>query len=406
MSRYRRSRYFYIFYSDEQLLDFQAFLSGSVRFTLRPEPQVFSVLTSVSRSLGAEEIDLLGRLPESRWLTPEEVGVEGASELLENLALSGLVLSDADDGELALLREREKQLVEMLWDARAAHYHFAAKQPREMGFEDEDEIVDLELVAAQSSENFERFVAAFGKPPPTFHQRSATTEGLVEIELPRERRQGGLYDALAARRTVRAFDLSEPLRIDELDTLLYYVFGCHGQISLTKDVTLVKRTSPSGGSLHPIEAYPLLIDVAGAATGIYHYNMERHSLVPLRTLEKEHASELATKMAGGQAYAGGSSVLILLTARFERNFWKYRNNLKTYSVVLIDLGHLGQTFYLVAGELGLGAYFSAAVNAPLIEDVLEIDGISEGAVAVCGCGRPAENELGLDFEEYPPLDRG
>ena len=34
--------------------------------------------------------------------------------------------------------------------------------------------------------------------------------------------------------------------------VLYYVFGCHGYLPMYEDVAALKKTSPSGGSLHPV----------------------------------------------------------------------------------------------------------------------------------------------------------
>jgi SagB-type dehydrogenase family enzyme len=95
----------------------------------------------------------------------------------------------------------------------------------------------------------------------------------------------------------------------------------------------------------------------------------------------------------------------VMTARFERSFWKYRHP-RGYAVVLMDAAHLSQTLYLVAGELGLGAFVSAAVNAGNIEDLLGLDGLGEGVVAACGVGRPSALRSPYDpeFEPYVPRE--
>ena len=49
-------------------------------------------------------------------------------------------------------------------------------------------------------------------------------------------------------------------------------------------------------------------------------------------------------------------------ARFDRNFWKYAQHRKAYKAVLMDSAHLSQTFYLTAAHLGLGAFYTAAIN--------------------------------------------
>src|SRR5262249_10346024 len=78
----------------------------------------------------------------------------------------------------------------------------------------------------------------------------------------------------------------------------------------------------------------------------------------------------------------------IMAARFYRNFWKYRQHRKAYSVVLMDVAHLSQTFYLVCAQLGLGAFLTAAINHVNIEEHLGLDGFAEGGIALTGCGAP------------------
>jgi nitroreductase len=71
----------------------------------------------------------------------------------------------------------------------------------------------------------------------------------------------------------------------------------------------------------------------------------------------------------------------------------------------MDAAHLAQTFYLVCAELGLGAFVTAAVNGANIEERLGLDPFTEGALAMCGCGRPAaREELDAKFEPYVPRE--
>lgn len=62
--------------------------------------------------------------------------------------------------------------------------------------------------------------------------------------------------------------------------------------------------------------------------------------------------------------------MIVMASRFYRNHWTYRRNERTYMVMAMDIGHLGQTLYLLATKLDLGGFFTAAVNAADIESDL------------------------------------
>jgi SagB-type dehydrogenase family enzyme len=138
--------------------------------------------------------------------------------------------------------------------------------------------------------------------------------------------------------------------------------------------------------LHPIEAYPLVTNVEGLEAGLYHYDAERHALELLERLEPDAAVAVATQFVCGQTYFGSAHVLLLLSARFKRSHWKYGGHPKAYASVLLDAGHLSQTLYLVATELGLGAFVTTVINNAEIDERLGVNGIDEGAVAVCGLG--------------------
>ena len=74
-----------------------------------------------------------------------------------------------------------------------------------------------------------------------------------------------------------------------------------------------------------------------------------------------------------------------------------------YGVLLLDAGHLSQTLYLVATELGLDAFVTAVINHDDIGARLGLDRYDEGALAVCGCG-VAASESGLmpRFRPFSP----
>jgi putative peptide maturation dehydrogenase len=207
------------------------------------------------------------------------------------------------------------------------------------------------------------------------------------------------------RKTTRSLDPEASLTLDELGALLYYTFGCQGYLDLGEGIVVLKKTSPSGGSLHPVEAYPLVVAVDGLAPGLYHYRTDRHALELVTPLRRAPARELLVDFAAGQTYLSTASVLIVMTARFDRSFWKYRHP-RAYAVLHMDAAHLSQTLYLLCAELGLGVFVSAAVNAGNIEDLLGLDGFKEGVIAVCGCGRPAaeRSPYDADFEPYVPRE--
>jgi putative peptide maturation dehydrogenase len=270
----------------------------------------------------------------------------------------------SEDERFAELRHRDEQLSDLGWLPAAAVYHFST---RFRG-------------SRVSDVDYERLVDRHGPPPPAFH-----TLDRPGRELPKPSRQGSLYQVLAARKTTRRFDESRPVSLEQLAIVLFEVFGWRDRELLHDEVEVLKKSSPSSGALHPIEAYPLIRRVEGLAHGLYHYSVRDHALEPI----SESDGDLVTFTAG-QDYFGSAAVAFLLTARFRRSFWKYREHPTAYATLLLDAAHLSQSLYLVCTELGLGAFFTNAINDGDIDDALGLDGIEEGALAVCGCGFSSE----------------
>lgn len=351
----------------------------------------FSVLTGRPEPVAFEALDCLRLLPGDRWLSLDDLletcpGCDPTH--LFDLARAGLVLvRGSHDPRLEELRRRHEQLDADGWNGIAATYHFMSRwQDAHAAAPEPDAGQQARDWGRLEASDAAAFLERHGQPPPHFH-RVERAHSIHPLPLASE--SGGLWQTLSRRRTTRDFDPAKPLALDDLAKVLYYVFGCHGTASMFEGVEGIKKTSPSGGGLHPIEVYPLVLNAEGLAPGLYHYNVGRHSLDQLEELSSEAARDLAYELSAGQRFTSQAGVVFLMTARFFRNFWKYRRHDKAYSVLLMDAAHLSQTLYLVAAELGLGAFFTAAVNGRNIENRLAIDGFREGALAICGCGHAA-----------------
>lgn len=400
MSQLKRSRFFVVNFQDEEILDLGAFLRGRLDLSHETCVSAVSALTESAHRLTVRELELLSRVPAHEWRARSQLaGDLEAEEDLDDLVRKGLLVSDADDPEATRLRQREDSFNACPWHPYAAFYNLMIKHPEGLN-RDQQWVYDYAEVAKGSQDATDRFVAEHGMPPEPFHEVRGDGES---VRLPLIEKQGSLYRALDKRKTVRAFDPSTPMSAEDLATLLYYVFGCHGYTKLSKGVSVLRKTSPSGGALHPVEVYPLVMNVAGVPTGLYHYRVRDHSLARIRQLELWEAEAMAVGIAAGQSFASSAHVLLMMTARFNRNFWKYRQNVRTHSVVLKDAAHLSQTFYLVCSDLDLGA-FLVAFDAFFVEELLALDGIEEGAVGLLGCGTQLSDGIdhSLDFVPYVP----
>jgi SagB-type dehydrogenase family enzyme len=143
--------------------------------------------------------------------------------------------------------------------------------------------------------------------------------------------------------------------------------------------------------------------VEGLAPGIYHYLSMEHSLEPLRLLTPEEAADWAHRFVAGQDWFGNVQAMVVMTARFDRLFWKYRRHSKAWRVAHLDVGHLSQTSYLSATELGLGSFVTGAINDRAVEEALDLPALREGPIAIVGFGPRSESRHHLELDEFTPV---
>jgi putative peptide maturation dehydrogenase len=395
MPKVRRTEYVFFYCQDRDLLDIPLLLRG--RAVLEPLPQMLalSILTGEVHAISISDLDVLASIPPRTWV--ETANLDSREESVLALAGKGLLVSDESDALSTELRQRDELLSSSQWNVYAALYHFMTKW-RDVDLcraPDEDPTASGELDPRATEE----WIALHGEPPAHFHSIADDTS--AAISLPLVTREGALYDVLLRRRTTRAFAAEKAMARDDFSALLRYAFGCHGYAGLGHGLVALRKTSPSGSGLHPTEVYPLVRNVEGIAPGVYHYGVAGHVLEPIAELTHEEVGEIAYEFTSGQPYARSAHCIFVLSARFYRNFWKHRRHERAYAVLLMDAAHLSQTFYLVCAELGLGAFVTAAINGANIEERLGLDGFGEGALAICGCGIPAEHESRTDPEFLP-----
>lgn len=222
--------------------------------------------------------------------------------------------------------------------------------------------------------------------PPQFK----TIRGADAVQLPsREIAGDTFFETLHARRTHRDFARGK-VSLDNVSKLLHATWGVQGYFQTEAFGRLPYKTSPSGGARHPGEVYLMALRVDGLETGMYHYQAKDHRLA---RLPGKSGPRKASSYCADQPYVGAAAALFIMTAVFARTMWKY-GRARAYRVVLLETGHLCQTFCLTATRLGLAPFSTAALKDSLIEKDLGLDGISESVLYVAGVGLvagPARN---------------
>lgn len=211
--------------------------------------------------------------------------------------------------------------------------------------------------------------------------------GARRVPLPATSTAGEFPRILKDRRTWRKFS-AKPVPLTDLASLLGLTFGVQGWAKIPGLGRVAMKSSPSGGSLHPIEAYILVRNVQGLRPGIYYYDATRHDLVWLR---QGIARNQLKKMIGHQWWFAETPFLVLMTAVFARPQWKY-DYPRVYRAVLLEAGHLCQTFCLAATWLGLAPFCTIALADTKWEKLLGIDGVNESLIYAAGAGLRPENE--------------
>jgi SagB-type dehydrogenase family enzyme len=332
------------------------------------------------RAATRDIVDLLEAL--SRWTTPRQLaarrpslGSAGAvAALLDEMARYGWLEVDRSSGW--------EESPWAAWHPEASFFHFATTN----GAYPDDPLANEPGYRARARTS--------PAPPPTLSRAGR------RVPLPAPQPVGPIDDALDRRQTWRQFS-TKPLEAAALATVLGRTFGVQAWGRVAGQGRVVLKTSPSAGARHPIEAYVVVLNVAGVRPGAYHFDAVKGDLTEIRS--PLDAADVEASLAH-QHYFAGAAAIVVMTAVVARNVWRYPFS-RAYRTLLLDAGHLGQTFCLVATALGLAPFCTMAFGEREIETLLSLDPLRDAPLYVVGVGvapggRPAPRGV------VPPRPRG
>ncbi|WP_079224822.1 putative peptide maturation dehydrogenase [Stenotrophomonas maltophilia] len=310
------------------------------------------------------EAALLGRVSPGRWRDVATLAEPDRGHVTRLIDV-GLLVDEGAPGEPGSRDEAQRQ---------AHWYPAAALLHRQSRWSGEDSAAAMEARRLFTARDLRE---QLGPPAPEIVERGHGDP----IALP----QGPAAQAIAGNRrvTCRNFDTQRSLSPAQLSALLAATVMAHARVEAEPGVAFLKKAVPSGGALHAAESYLLVQRVDGIDPGLYHYRPLEHALVAMPCPPMEG---LAKRLLAGQHWFADAPVHLLLTVRYARAFWKYRNHPKAYRAALLDLGHISQAMFTAAGEQGLGAYVTAAINEVDIEQALGLEPLAEGPLLACGAG--------------------
>jgi len=185
------------------------------------------------------------------------------------------------------------------------------------------------------------------------------------------------FERIVERRHSQRSFTSAEMTLEKLSALLW---ASQGITKRTSDFEF--RATPSAGALYPVETYLVVNKITSLKKGVYHYNIQQHSL---ETLKKGNYAQAISHACLDQDWMGFANVIFLWSAVFERSIWKYRE--RAYRYVYLDAGHIAHAVALAATALDLGSCQVAAFYDDEVNTILDIDGTKESTLYLTAVGR-------------------
>ncbi|UNP89048.1 SagB/ThcOx family dehydrogenase [Aeromonas encheleia] len=146
---------------------------------------------------------------------------------------------------------------------------------------------------------------------------------------------------------------------------------------------LLRKTTPSGGSRHPTEAYLYVRSMAEIEPGYYHAQVLPPQLVRLAYQSDTPFESIFPRMVSDCPFK--VRAVIVFTTLFERNMYRYREP-RTFRSVHMDVGHLIGTVTALATLAGIRTFVQYGTADQEVELALALNGLTEGVQACVGLG--------------------
>jgi SagB-type dehydrogenase family enzyme len=178
-------------------------------------------------------------------------------------------------------------------------------------------------------------------------------------------------------------------------TLMSSVFGVLKRKQLSDSPELISaainKTSPSGGSRHPTEAYLFACNIQGLSSGVYHFNIDNSSLDAISDLDTSEPA-LMSMFSGPMRASFRIDGFVVMTSIFDRSMWRYREP-RSFRAIYMDVGHLCATLDIVAKSLGLNCLVQHGLSEQPIANLLGTNTLTEGVIYGAALGGSHERHI-------------
>jgi SagB-type dehydrogenase family enzyme len=185
-----------------------------------------------------------------------------------------------------------------------------------------------------------------------------------------------LAEAVVQRSSGRDFG-PRSLTAEQLASLLYLGNGVRPVVDGGAEFTAHRRNAANAGGLGSVEIFPIVLNVAGVAPGVYHFDSVRHDLARLHG--GEFRSWLRERVLHQVEFAE-AAVALVLTSAFGRLRAKYGERCLRFG--FLDAGHVSENIYLVGTGLGLRVCATAGFVDDALDRALGLDGLEVAPVLV------------------------
>jgi SagB-type dehydrogenase family enzyme len=186
-------------------------------------------------------------------------------------------------------------------------------------------------------------------------------EPAVKLPSPILRSKMSLEQSIDKRRSVRRFK-NDPLTLEQISQLLWSAQGTTG--------TGGRRATPSAGATYPLEIFIVIGNngVRTLAAGIYHYDVDNHSL---SLHQRGDFQQKLADTALGQSFIARCPVDMVVCAIHPRTAYRYGHRGERY--VHMEVGHVGENVALQAVALGLGTVMVGAFEDEEVRKALDLE---------------------------------
>ena len=185
----------------------------------------------------------------------------------------------------------------------------------------------------------------------------------MRISLPEPRRQGGmpLMDALACRKSIRAFQNGAGIDSKTLADLLWAAFGASRP---------GRRTAPSSHNKQETSLYVCKSD------GVWLY-------LPLENALEQISDKDVRGLTGTQEFVADAALNIALVA--DKSLITHKTGVGVTQTIFVDSGFISQNIYLYCASAGLGCVARALFEPEKVAAALGL-GPEQETTLICSVG--------------------